>query len=62
MQTTAAVGLPVEAVEAIAFAMLAEKTLRGESNVLSGVTGALRDVCGGQITPGNNWESLLKPQ
>ena len=60
VQTTADVGLPVEAVEAVAFAVLAERTMMGESNVLSSVTGALHDVCAGTITPGNNWRSCFK--
>jgi len=51
VQTTADIGLPVEAVEAVAFAVLAERTMQGKPNVLSSVTGALHDVCGGCITP-----------
>ncbi|MDQ7056931.1 MAG: anhydro-N-acetylmuramic acid kinase [Ghiorsea sp.] len=54
VQTTTDVGLPVEAVEAVAFAMLAERTLHGEVNTLSAVTGALHDVSGGQICLGRN--------
>lgn len=60
VQTTTDVGLPVEAVEAVAFAVLAERTLKGETNTLSAVTGALRDVSGGQITPGNNWKEVIR--
>ncbi|MDX8381969.1 MAG: anhydro-N-acetylmuramic acid kinase [Ghiorsea sp.] len=58
VQTTTDVGLAVEAVEAVAFALLAEQTLQGKPNVISAVTGALHDVCGGQITPGNNWQQV----
>ena len=54
VQTTSDVGLPVEAVEAVAFAVLAERTLAGEVNTLSAVTGALHDVSGGQIILGKN--------
>ncbi len=61
VQTTTDVGLPVEAVEAVAFAVLAERTLAGEVNTLSAVTGALHDVSGGQITPGNNWKNIVNP-
>ena len=60
VQTTTDVGLPVEAVEAVAFAVLAERTLSGESNTLSAVTGALHDVSGGQITPGKNWKEVIR--
>lgn len=52
VQTTTDIGLPVEAVEAVAFAVLAERTLAGEINTLSAVTGALHDVSGGQVTLG----------
>jgi anhydro-N-acetylmuramic acid kinase len=55
VQTTTDIGLPVEAVEAVAFALLAERTIQGKTNVLSEVTGAAHDVCAGQITPGVNW-------
>ncbi len=58
--TTTAVGLDADAVEAVAFAILAKQTLFGEPNTLAGVTGAFHDVCGGQITPGNNWKSIFK--
>jgi len=60
VQTTTDVGLAVEAVEAVAFAILAEQTLYGTPNVISAVTGALHDVCGGQITPGNNWQQVKR--
>jgi anhydro-N-acetylmuramic acid kinase len=61
VQTTSAVGLDADAVEAVAFALLAERTLLGKTNTFAAVTGALHDVCGGQITPGKNWGSILNP-
>ena len=60
VQSTDAVGIPAQAVEAISFALLACHTLMGTSNTLAEVTGASRNVCGGQITPGNNWSTLLQ--
>ncbi|MDX8406794.1 MAG: anhydro-N-acetylmuramic acid kinase [Mariprofundaceae bacterium] len=57
--TTAAAGLPAEAVEAVCFAILARQTLMGEANTIAAVTGAAHPVCGGHIAPGNNWPSLL---
>jgi len=62
VQTTTDKGLSVDAVEAVAFAMLAAQTLSGETNTLAAVTGAQNDVCGGQITPGKNWKNILKTQ
>jgi len=53
-------GMPPQAVEAVCFALLARQTLLGEANTLAAVTGAQRDVCGGQITPGANWQKLLQ--
>jgi len=61
VQSTSALGLNPDAVEAVAFALLAAQTLSGEPNTLAGVTGSLHDVCGGQITPGNNWQSIINP-
>ncbi|RLL51598.1 anhydro-N-acetylmuramic acid kinase [Mariprofundus sp. EBB-1] len=60
VQRTDAVGIPAQAVEAISFALLARHTLMGTPNTLAAVTGASHNVCGGQITPGNNWASLLQ--
>ena len=60
VQTTDVAGIPTQAVEATAFAVLAQKSLCGEVNTLAGVTGAGRDVCGGGITPGDNWPTLLQ--
>ena len=58
VMTTTEVGLLADAVEAVAFAILAKHTLFGEVNTLAAVTGAFQDVCGGQITPGKNWKSI----
>ncbi len=58
--TTETAGIPPQAVEAVSFAILAHRTILGQSNVLSAVTGARRDVCGGMITPGLNWPELLR--
>jgi len=60
VDSTAAAGLPPQAVEAVCFALLAKQTLLGKPNTLSAVTGASHDVCGGHITPGNNWSTLLQ--
>lgn len=57
---TEQVGFPSQTVEAISFAILAYQTLTGKSNTLASVTGASHDVCGGDITPGNNWTALVK--
>lgn len=59
VHTTTKIGLPVEAVEAVAFAVLAERTLAGEINTLSAVTGALHDVSGGQIILGKNAKVVI---
>jgi len=53
-------GIPPQAVEATSFAILAHQTILGQTNTFSAVTGAERDVCGGMITPGNNWSELLR--
>jgi len=60
VSTTQSAGMPPQAVEAVCFALLARQTLLGEANTLASVTGAKRDVCGGQITPGANWKKLLQ--
>lgn len=51
-------GIPPEAVEAVSFALLAQQTLLGRNNTLAEVTGAQHAVCGGQITPSNNWQQV----
>jgi len=58
--TTDQAGMPAQAVEAVSFAILARSTLSGEHNTLSAVTGAAHSVCGGRITPGDNWAALLQ--
>ncbi|MDQ6996421.1 MAG: anhydro-N-acetylmuramic acid kinase [Mariprofundus sp.] len=60
VSTTQLAGLPPQAVEAVCFALLARQTLLGEANTLAAVTGAEHNVCGGQITPGENWQDLLQ--
>jgi anhydro-N-acetylmuramic acid kinase len=60
VDSTDASGIPPQAVEAVCFAILARQTLMGETNTLSEVTGASHAVCGGQITPGRNWQGLLR--
>jgi len=60
VDTTEIAGIPPQAVEAVSFAILAYRTILGQSNTLSAVTGARRDVCGGSITPGGNWQALLQ--
>jgi len=60
VDTTEAEGMPPQAVEAVSFALLARQTLMGKPNTLPRVTGASHAVCGGQITPGNNWQELLQ--
>jgi len=57
--TTETAGIPPQAVEAVSFAVLTRQTLLGETNTLAEVTGAAHAVCGGVITPGNNWPELL---
>jgi len=59
VNTTRSAGVEPQAVEAVCFAILARQTLMGKPNTLSAVTGADHDVCGGQITPGDNWPRLL---
>ncbi len=59
ISTTEAAGIPPQAVEATSFAILAHQTLRGANNTLPEVTGATHAVCGGIITPGENWLTLL---
>jgi anhydro-N-acetylmuramic acid kinase len=60
VNNTEAAGIPPQAVEAVSFAILARQTLMGETNTLPEVTGASHAVCGGQITPGANWQQLLQ--
>ena len=60
VSSTETAGFPPQAVEAVCFALLAKQTLLGQPNTLAAVTGAEHNVCGGQITPGNNWAQLLQ--
>lgn len=60
VSTTDAIGIPPDAMEAAAFALLGWQTLRGEPNTLASVTGASHDVCGGAITPGDNWPAVME--
>jgi len=53
-------GMPPQAVEAVCFALLSRQTLMGAPNTLAAVTGAKHNVCGGQITPGANWPTLIQ--
>ena len=60
VQATDEAGVPSQAVEALAFAILAWHALLGAPNTLAAVTGAARDTCGGAITPGDNWPRVLE--
>jgi len=60
IDTTEAAGIPPQAVEAVSFALLARQSLMGKPNTIPQVTGASHAVCGGQITPGHNWQELLQ--
>ena len=51
VETTDAVGVPVDAKEAIAFAILGYETLRGRPSNVPGATGAPRAVPLGAIAP-----------
>ena len=52
-------GVPPDAKEAIAFAMLAHETMRGVANHLPACTGARRAVVLGKIAPGDNFARLM---
>ncbi|MDQ7011706.1 MAG: anhydro-N-acetylmuramic acid kinase [Mariprofundaceae bacterium] len=58
--TTDEAGMPAQALEAVAFALLAWHALQGVTNTLREVTGAGHAVCGGHIVPGKNWPELLQ--
>lgn len=58
LDTTAALGISPDDVEAAAFAWLAMRTLQGAPGNLASVTGAAEDVILGGIYPGKNWRGL----
>jgi len=53
-------GLPVDAKEAMAFALLGFQAVRGESNNLPASTGAKNRVVLGKIVPGANYRTLMQ--
>lgn len=55
VQSSNEVGLPSEAKEAIAFAVLAYESWHGRPGTLTTATGAKRPVVLGSITPGRRW-------
>lgn len=59
VRTTADINILPESMEALSFALLARETLLGRPNTMPAVTGAGHAVCGGTITPGNNWEDVM---
>ncbi|OIO71757.1 MAG: anhydro-N-acetylmuramic acid kinase [Zetaproteobacteria bacterium CG_4_9_14_3_um_filter_49_83] len=58
--TTADAGIPPNAVEAVSFALLGQACIAGQANTLASVTGADKNVCGGKISPGNNWPEIMQ--
>lgn len=54
-----ALGLPGDAKEAVAFAVLANQTLRGLPSTIPSCTGARRPSVLGSITPGANYRQLM---
>jgi len=59
VHSTSEVNILPEAMEAISFALLARETLLGRANTIPAVTGASHPVCGGTITPGDNWQDVM---
>ncbi|MEO9137206.1 MAG: anhydro-N-acetylmuramic acid kinase, partial [Casimicrobiaceae bacterium] len=55
-----AFGMPVDAKEAMAFAVLAHEALHGRPNNLPSATGARRGVVMGVIAPGKNFSKLMR--
>jgi anhydro-N-acetylmuramic acid kinase len=60
LTTAAAYGIQAQAKEALAFAVLAAATLRGQPNTVPSCTGARRAVVMGKIVPGDNLPALLR--
>jgi len=60
VHSTSEINILPESMEAICFALLARETLFGRPNTVPSVTGASHAVCGGTITPGENWDELLQ--
>ena len=60
VSSTRDLDVPPEAMEAVCFALLARNTLAGRTNTLPAVTGATHAVVGGEITPGDNWQSVIQ--
>ena len=52
-------GLPIDAEEAMLFAVLGAETLRGAPANIPSATGATRPVVLGQIVPGRGWPGCL---
>jgi anhydro-N-acetylmuramic acid kinase len=53
-------GMPADAKEAMAFALLARETILGRPGNAPGATGARRPVVLGKIVPGDNFSELVK--
>lgn len=60
IEDSSAHGLPVDAKEAIAFAVLAHEAIHGRFNNLPGCTGAGQPVVMGKIAPGRNFSVLMR--
>jgi anhydro-N-acetylmuramic acid kinase len=54
-------GLPIDAKEAMLFAVLGAETLRGRPGNLPSATGAARPVVLGQLIPGHGWPERFAP-